>query len=106
MMDFRMRKGLKKKKKLEPFYYSLTCISLYLQQNHVCSANWEHIPDGQLQQRRERPARRGQGGAATVQRQQRHHVARHRAAPAQGLHSGAEGVLQRAPVSGPIARNP
>lgn len=70
------------------------------QQNHVCFANWEHVTDRQLQQRPERSPRGGQGRAAAVQCQQRCHLACHRTAPAEGLHSGSESVLQRSPVSG------
>lgn len=77
---------------------------VFVQQNHVCFANWEYIADRQLQQRPEWPPLRGQGRAAAVQCQQRDHLARHRAAPAEGLHTGSEGVLQRPPVSGQRAK--
>lgn len=73
---------------------------VFFQQNHVCFANRERIADGQLQQRPEQPPRSGQGRAAAVQCQQRDHLARHRTAPAQGLHTGSAGVLQCPPVSG------
>lgn len=83
------------------FHLKLIPLYFFLQQNYVCLTNWEHIPDGQLQQWPQQPPRGGQGCAAAVQRQQWHHLACHRSTPAKGLYAGPAGVLQRPSVSDP-----